>query len=337
MCKLLCIISLFFFTFAAIATEKKCIELMTPTMNLNIQRTEELEATKRSGFDLNDFRSVIHELSPSDMHFITSKIMSSIDSVKTDTQPLNINDSARESALTSAIDAVMSPSSEERQKLIRELLSMKTISRNELEETLLWSTPFAGFPSAMAALADYRQVLGEERSQEPKPQPASVMNLLYGVEAANDVYNRLEFISHRFNLLCQDIAYGKYWSDTHLDIFNKSALTITTLMLLGREEQLQIHLRGFKNIGGTIDEVRSIVRFLKEHRTQLNMLKIENALEQVYGTSGRGSEIKYDITRVKDVLNYVAGKYEHPGMNRQFSVYAGGFRKPSDIFHQTGE
>ncbi len=82
---------------------------------------------------------------------------------------------------------------------------------------------------------------------------------LYGEEFAKQVYDRLESLDPELNSLIQAIPYDQFWSRSVLSIRDKSIATIAALVALGREEQTQIHMRGFLHSGGSEEELRNLL------------------------------------------------------------------------------
>ncbi len=82
---------------------------------------------------------------------------------------------------------------------------------------------------------------------------------LYGEEFASQVNQRLEELDPELNFLIQSIPYDQFWSRPGLSTRDKSLATVSALIALGREEQIQIHMRGFLHSGGTEEELRNIL------------------------------------------------------------------------------
>lgn len=83
------------------------------------------------------------------------------------------------------------------------------------------------------------------------PPMSDMMKHLYGKEVAGTVYNRLQNLDPDLNREIQRVAYDHYWARPGLSIRDKSFVTVVSLIALGKEEQIRIHLNGFLNAGGT--------------------------------------------------------------------------------------
>jgi 3-oxoadipate enol-lactonase/4-carboxymuconolactone decarboxylase len=62
-----------------------------------------------------------------------------------------------------------------------------------------------------------------------------------------------------FQDLLTRYAWGEIWSRPGLDRRMRSAITITALVALGRDEELELHLRGALRNGLTPDEIKEVL------------------------------------------------------------------------------
>jgi 4-carboxymuconolactone decarboxylase len=62
-----------------------------------------------------------------------------------------------------------------------------------------------------------------------------------------------------FQDLLTRYAWGEIWSRPGLDRRMRSAITITALVALGRDEELELHLRGALRNGLTSDEIKEVL------------------------------------------------------------------------------
>lgn len=69
--------------------------------------------------------------------------------------------------------------------------------------------------------------------------------------------NKTEFDAD-FQQFITETAWGKVWARDGLDVKTRHILTLALLAALGREHELEMHLRATKNTGVTMDEVREI-------------------------------------------------------------------------------
>lgn len=65
-------------------------------------------------------------------------------------------------------------------------------------------------------------------------------------------------MSDDFRRLTIENLFGDIWSRPGLELTQRSMITLTTLIALGREPELRVHLRGARNLGiprATIEEI----------------------------------------------------------------------------------
>lgn len=86
---------------------------------------------------------------------------------------------------------------------------------------------------------------------------SALLRQLYG-GYSDQLVDRLESLSPKLNEVIQSVAYDQFWSRPGLDLKTKSMITVTSLVALGKYEQLKIHIRGYLNSGGTFSEVEDI-------------------------------------------------------------------------------
>lgn len=201
------------------------------------------------------------------------------------------------------------------------------------EDILLETTDMVGFPSVMAALADLQKIRSSAiKTTEVEPvQLHPVMNRLYGAARAQQVFDRLQQISPRFNILCQKYAYGAVWDSREIGLFERSVVTIATLLTLNREEQLIIHLHGFRNVGGDRRALETIVRVLLEFGFDLDRKKISEIWDTIE-SNDVGVVTKSDSPMsVHEILDLTFGPTKKENqlqrqLRTQFGAYAGNLR-----------
>ena len=66
-------------------------------------------------------------------------------------------------------------------------------------------------------------------------------------------------LTQDFQELITRYAWGEAWSRPGLDRKTRSAITLTALVALGRDEELVIHLRGALRNGLTVDEIKEVL------------------------------------------------------------------------------
>lgn len=75
-----------------------------------------------------------------------------------------------------------------------------------------------------------------------------VMVNLYGEDEAIRVASRCYEVDSFFGEWVQRYIYDLLWTLKPLDMLQKSIITIVSLTVLGKEEQLSIHIKGFLNL-----------------------------------------------------------------------------------------
>ena len=94
------------------------------------------------------------------------------------------------------------------------------------------------------------------------PRVSPMMVKLYGDEYARQVADRLEELDPELNTWIQEFPYERGWAREGLNVRDKSLTTVAALIAMGKEEQARIHMRGFLNAGGTVDELRAAILHL---------------------------------------------------------------------------
>lgn len=105
-----------------------------------------------------------------------------------------------------------------------------------------------------------------------------IMNTLYG-QYANELGNVLEELDPEFADIIREFPYENIWNREGLTLKEKSICTISSLISMGREDQTEIHMRGFLNSGGTVKELKELIIHLAVYSgfpSSLNAFKILN-------------------------------------------------------------
>ncbi|MCW5589238.1 MAG: hypothetical protein KIT27_06195 [Legionellales bacterium] len=151
------------------------------------------------------------------------------------------------------------------EECIKELLKKDSLSVEELENIMLQQIIYCGFPCAMNGLALLKLIRPKIESKNLiNPRKSVMMDELYGCISSQAVYDRCQSLSPNFNYLVQRIVYDIFWHRPGLSLKEKSFVTIISLITLKKEEQLQIHLSGFINLGGTPNIILQTLNYMKE-------------------------------------------------------------------------
>lgn len=89
-------------------------------------------------------------------------------------------------------------------------------------------------------------------------QKSHLMDKLYG-ESSDIVYDRLSQLDPKLNELIQTFAYDQVWQLPPLGLKEKSMITVSALIALGKPEQLRLHMSGFLRCGGSEAELRALI------------------------------------------------------------------------------
>ena len=131
------------------------------------------------------------------------------------------------------------------------------VSHAWVEEVLLQTYLFAGFPRALNGMRAWRRVAGPASHQlEPPPCEAThatgerVCARVYG-----SMYDRLRLNVRELHPLLDDWmiseGYGKVLSRPQLDLPRRELCIMAACAATGQDRQLQSHLHGARNVGVT--------------------------------------------------------------------------------------
>ena len=86
----------------------------------------------------------------------------------------------------------------------------------------------------------------------------SVRREVLGDEHVDGAIERTTDFTAAFQDLITRYAWGEIWSRPGLDRRTRSLITLATLVALGREEELAMHVRAAVRIGVTPDEIKEV-------------------------------------------------------------------------------
>lgn len=128
---------------------------------------------------------------------------------------------------------------------------------------------------------------------------SKMMIQLYGKEKAQQVYDRCESLDPVFNQYVQMYIYDHVWADDSLSMREKSLATLVTLLVLAKEEQLQIHLIGFYYLGGTAMEIAQLLQFLQQHGYLSDIDTEQAMIAKVEGGAGEGQLSEQELSFIQ--------------------------------------
>ncbi len=109
---------------------------------------------------------------------------------------------------------------------------------------------------------------------------SKMMQSLYG-EYTDEVLERLNFLEPELKELINDYAYENIWSRPGLSLRDKSLITIVSLVSQGKDEQLKIHIKGFLNSGGSIEELKNTFMHLTVYLGFPSIMNAFAALKEI--------------------------------------------------------
>ena len=110
---------------------------------------------------------------------------------------------------------------------------------------------------------------------------SKTMKTLYG-EYTAELNKKLDSLNSEFAEIIRDFPYDTIWVREGISLKEKSICTISSLIAMGKEDQTEIHMRGFLNLGGTEEELKEIIIHLAVYcgfPSSLNAFKILNKIK----------------------------------------------------------
>lgn len=146
-------------------------------------------------------------------------------------------------------------------------------TREEVEEVLVHLSVYVGFPRAIAAFREVQEVFKSLDGDTPQPphQPAERkdddqrrrdgLDVLRTIQGWTDdvddatVTSELDAVLGRFAPLAVNYVHGEVWSRPQLSRRDRSLITAAASAVLGRDEDLRVHVKSALNHGATRDEI----------------------------------------------------------------------------------
>ncbi len=95
-------------------------------------------------------------------------------------------------------------------------------------------------------------------SNERYARGMKIRRAVLGDEHVNRAEAHKTELDSDFQQFITETAWGDVWAREGLDIRTRHMLTLALLAALGKEHELEMHLRATKNTGVTIQEIREI-------------------------------------------------------------------------------
>lgn len=135
----------------------------------------------------------------------------------------------------------------------------------EVEETLLQSYLFLGYPAALNALRDWRRVSGREAPadnpeswEDWSERGPSVCSQVYG-DAYPDLRENIRGLSPEMDRWMVVEGYGKVLGRPGMVLWRRECCIAAILVVLGAAPQLRSHLRGALRTGAPVATVAEVV------------------------------------------------------------------------------
>jgi 4-carboxymuconolactone decarboxylase len=146
---------------------------------------------------------------------------------------------------------------------------MEEIDALEINEVILQTYLFAGYPAAIEGFFVLRDVLQRRGlSCDTTEVEYSVDEWRErGIELCKKIYGKnFEQLQENMRELSSELAewmlvegYGKVLSRTQLGVVERELCTVAALTAMGKERQLHSHVKGALHVGATVDEVREAI------------------------------------------------------------------------------
>ncbi len=177
------------------------------------------------------------------------------------------------------------------------------VSPEAMEEALLQSYLFVGYPVALDALARWRKRRGAPPGERTSGEHWELWSRR-GPEVCREVYgNQYEALRRNVRRIHPDMerwmiteGYGKVLGRDGLALLERELCIVAVLAVLRTPNQLYSHLRGALAVGANSDEVEEVLNLAEEYGTPEGAGEARRTWERVLerwarkGTDGRGNE-----------------------------------------------
>ena len=129
-----------------------------------------------------------------------------------------------------------------------------------IEELLLQTYLFAGFPRALNGMRSWRRIVGRPADQfAPSPVDARTTGEQVCARVYGPMYDKLRVNIRELHPLLDDWmveeGYGKVLSRPGLDLGRRELCIVAACAATGQDRQLQSHLHGARNVGVSASSV----------------------------------------------------------------------------------
>src|SRR6266849_4113678 len=95
----------------------------------------------------------------------------------------------------------------------------------------------------------------EEMTQDARPSGASIRQRVFGGANVQRPAQPDPFLAPFFETAIEHV-WGGVWNRPDLELKYRSLVVVSVLAATGHREELKTHLRGARNLGWTVDELR---------------------------------------------------------------------------------
>ena len=90
------------------------------------------------------------------------------------------------------------------------------------------------------------------------PQSLKILKKMFGETAIADA-EKIETDQPEFAKLLDEVAFERFWGREGLSFREKSIVTLSSQIALGRWDQVETHMRSFLHLGGTEKDLKNIL------------------------------------------------------------------------------
>ena len=173
----------------------------------------------------------------------------------------------------------------------------------EVEEVLVQSYLFVGFPRALNALALWREFSGwpappplEDDPRTRSDRGEMVCRKVYG-EQYERLRRNIRELHPDLDRWMVEEGYGKVLGRPGLDLPARELCIAALLATLGAPVQLYSHLRGALEVGNRPEEVEAMLREVEEFLSAAEAAAVQGVWRKVRDRARRGSDRRTDSER----------------------------------------
>lgn len=169
--------------------------------------------------------------------------------------------------------------------------ALRDVDPSAVEEIILQSYLFAGFPRALNAARTWRAVSGRRAPEgDVEASPAEIRawrergeetcEIVYG-----DSYRRLRANIRALHPTLDEWmivdGYGKVLSRSRVDLRTRELCVVAACAVAGQQRQLHSHLRGALNTGSSAEEIAAVLEVLSDLVPPEDLTRYRQLLQKV--------------------------------------------------------